>query len=53
MSDMTACCGLPCSKCGVFLATAADDDYACEKLEASFKMVPNAGKNLGAIRSGL
>ena len=114
MSDMTACCGLLCSECDAFLATAADDDakraevaetwskqfehafkpqdincdgctsdsdrlfshcsiceirkcatkrslancahcddYACEKLEAFFKMVPQARKNLDAIRSGL
>jgi len=53
MSDMPACRGLLCSDCGVFLATAADDDYAFGELEAFFKMVPNARKNLDALRSGL
>ena len=111
---MTACCGLVCSECGAFIATASDDDnkraevaqlwskqynvdikpeeincdgcisnsdrlighckvceirkcarqkalancaycgeYACEKLEAFFKMVPDAKKSLDAIRAGL
>ena len=29
------------------------DDYACEKLEGFFKMVPDAKKHLDGIRSGL
>ena len=29
------------------------DEYACEKLEGFFKMVPDAKKNLDAIKSGL
>ena len=29
------------------------DDYACEKLEGFFKMVPDAKTRLDAIRSGL
>ncbi|MGB2806383.1 MAG: DUF3795 domain-containing protein, partial [Sedimentisphaerales bacterium] len=29
------------------------DEYACEKLEGLFKMVPDARKNLDAIRNSL
>lgn len=29
------------------------DEYVCEKLEGFFKMVPDAKKNLDAIKSGL
>ena len=111
MSEMIACCGLICTDCGAFIATANDDDqkraevaklwseqfkvqikpedincdgclsdsdrhighckvceirkcarekavvncaycddYACEKLESFFKMVPDAKKKLDSIR---
>jgi len=44
MNQITAMCGLICSEC---------DDYACEKLEAFFRMVPDAKKQLDGIRAGL
>lgn len=114
MSDMTACCGILCSKCDAFIATSSDDDakraktaelwskqygmavkpeeincdgcrpdssrlfshcqvceirkcardkavancahcddYACEKLEGFFKMVPDAREKLDTIKSSL
>ena len=37
MEKMIAYCGLPCHKCPVFLATAADDDLAREKAAAQWK----------------
>ena len=42
-----------CGKQKGVLNCAYCDDYACEKLEGFFKMVPDAKKHLDAIRSGL
>ena len=52
-SHCSACEIRACAQ-GKGLANCAHcDDYACDKLEAFFKMVPDARKNLDAIRSGL
>jgi len=42
-----------CGKQKAILNCAYCDDYACEKLEGFFKMVPDAKKHLDEIKSGL
>lgn len=42
-----------CGKQKDIMNCAYCDDYACEKLEEFFKMVPDAKKHLDAIRTGL